>query len=61
MTVPMIPWMRWRGHGWRSCLEMAAAMLVPAISVIALLEAGVAESVGLLMTVEHDARMSRGV
>jgi flagellar biosynthetic protein FliP len=53
MTLPMIPWMRWRGHGWRPTLEMAAAMIVPAIGVIALLEAGAVEGVGLLMTLEH--------
>jgi hypothetical protein len=55
MTVPMIPWMRWRGHGWQPSLEMAAAMIVPAMGVIALLEAGVLEGVGLLMTIEHVA------
>jgi hypothetical protein len=41
MTVPMVAWMRHRGHGWRGCLEMAAAMLVPAIPVIALLRSDV--------------------
>ena len=55
MTLPMIPWMRWRGHGWQPCLEMAAAMIVPAMGVIALLQAGVLEGVGLLMTLEHVA------
>jgi hypothetical protein len=55
MTLPMVPWMRWRGHGWRPCLEMAAAMIVPALAVIALLEAGIVEGVGLLMTIEHAA------
>jgi hypothetical protein len=34
---------------------MAAAMIVPAIGVIALLEAGVIEAVWLLMTLEHVA------
>jgi hypothetical protein len=55
MTLPMIPWMRWRGHGWQPCLEMAAAMIVPAIGVIALLEAGAVEAVWLSMTIEHVA------
>jgi hypothetical protein len=55
MTLPMIPWMRWRGHGWQPSAEMAAAMIVPGIGVIALLEAGVLEGVGLLMTLEHVA------
>jgi hypothetical protein len=31
MTVPMVGWMLFRGHGWRNSTEMAAAMLVPAI------------------------------
>ncbi len=55
MTLPMIPWMRWRGHGWQPSMEMAAAMIVPAIGVIALLEVGVLETVWLLMTLEHGA------
>ena len=28
MTVPMVGWMRHRGHTWRPSLEMAASMLV---------------------------------
>jgi hypothetical protein len=55
MTLPMLPWMRWRGHGWRPSLEMAGAMVVPAIAVIALLEAELVAGVGLLMTIEHAA------
>ena len=46
MTLPMIPWMRWRGHGWPPCLEMVAAMIVPASVVIALFELGAIEAVG---------------
>ena len=53
MTLPMIPWMRWRGHGWQPCLEMVTAMIVPAMGVIALLEVGVVEALWLLMTLEH--------
>jgi hypothetical protein len=55
MTVPMVPWMLWRGHGWRPSLEMAGAMVVPSLGAIALAEAGVA--VWLLMTVEHVAML----
>ena len=55
MTLPMIPWMRWRGHGWRPTLEMAGSMIVPAIAVIGLHEAAVLDGVGVLMTVEHVA------
>ena len=36
MTVAMVAWMRHRGHAWRSCSEMAAAMVVPAIPLICL-------------------------
>jgi flagellar biosynthetic protein FliP len=37
MTAPMVAWMRYRGHGWRQCAEMATAMLVPtAVVVVAL-------------------------
>jgi hypothetical protein len=36
MTVPMVAWMRHRGHAWRNCSEMAAAMVVPAIPLICL-------------------------
>jgi hypothetical protein len=36
MTVAMVAWMRHRGHAWRSCCEMAAAMVVPAIALICL-------------------------
>jgi hypothetical protein len=57
MTLPMIPWMRWRGHGWPPCLEMAGAMIVPAMGVIALLEVGVVEAVWLSMTIEHVAML----
>ena len=36
MTVPMVAWMLFRGHGRRNSAEMAAAMLVPAIPFIIL-------------------------
>ena len=36
MTVPMVGWMRLRGHGWRTLSEMAAAMIIPAIPFIVL-------------------------
>ncbi|MGY1712029.1 hypothetical protein ACI8AC_21225 [Geodermatophilus sp. SYSU D00758] len=29
MTIGMTLVMRWRGHGWRACAEMAAAMYLP--------------------------------
>ena len=36
MTVAMVAWMRHRGQAWRSCSEMAAAMVVPAVALICL-------------------------
>jgi hypothetical protein len=51
MTVPMVAWMRFRGHGWRASNEMAAAMLLPTFAAIALLQTG-ADS-GVLMLAEH--------
>ncbi len=53
MTLPMIPWMRWRGHRWQPTLEMAAAMVLPALGVIALSETQTITTVWLLMTLEH--------
>jgi hypothetical protein len=36
MTVPMVGWMRYRGHGWRANAEMSASMLVPTFAAMAL-------------------------
>jgi hypothetical protein len=36
MSVPMVAWMVWRGHGWRLSLEMGAAMLGPGLAIIVL-------------------------
>jgi hypothetical protein len=41
MTAPMVAWMRLRGHHWNRSLEMAAAMIAPAIPLCALGLAGV--------------------
>jgi len=37
MTIPMAAWMRHRGHGWRATVEMSAAMVLPAIALLAAL------------------------
>ena len=42
MTVPMVAWMRIRGHGWRHGLEMAAGMLIPWAAVLVLVGLGAA-------------------
>lgn len=53
MTLPMVAWMRFRHrHGWKPCLEMAAAMIIPTIAAIGLLAVNVADY-GTLMTFEH--------
>jgi hypothetical protein len=53
MTVPMVAWMRIRGHGWRASNEMAASMMVPTLGVVALLAFGLVEDVGALLVIEH--------
>jgi hypothetical protein len=53
MTVPMVAWMRYRGHGWAASNEMAASMLIPTAGVIALLGSGMVDDIGALLLVEH--------
>jgi flagellar biosynthetic protein FliP len=36
MILPMVGWMRYRGHRWERAWEMAAAMMVPAIALVVL-------------------------
>jgi hypothetical protein len=52
MTVPMVGWMRYRGHGWRANAEMSASMLVPTAAAIGVLQAGLLD-IGVLLHVEH--------
>jgi hypothetical protein len=56
MTVPMVAWMRYRGHTWRANMEMAASMLIPTFAVMGVLWAGVAK--GGLMVPEHAGMLS---
>jgi flagellar biosynthetic protein FliP len=35
MAAPMAAWMRYRGHGWPATAEMSAAMILPAIALLA--------------------------
>jgi hypothetical protein len=53
MTLSMIAWMRFRGHDWRSNLEMAASMVLPTLGTLALLGAGIVEGAGPLMLILH--------
>ena len=55
MTVPMVAWMRHRGHGWRPSAEMAASMFVPTLVVVGMLTADVGGDVHSLMAIQHVA------
>jgi hypothetical protein len=57
MTVPMVAWMGFRGHGWRLSMEMAASMLVPTVAVMGLLEGGMVEDYDMLLLLEHVAML----
>jgi hypothetical protein len=56
MTIPMVAWMRYRGHRWQPTLEMAASMIIPTLVAIALLAAGIM-SFEALMGLEHVAML----
>jgi hypothetical protein len=57
MTVPMVGWMRYRGHGRQANTEMSASMFLPTFAVIALLWAGLVEDIGTLLVIEHVAML----
>jgi hypothetical protein len=52
MTVPMVAWMSYRGHGWARSTEMAAAMVVPSLTAAALAAGGALGSGGA-MALQH--------
>jgi flagellar biosynthetic protein FliP len=52
MSAGMVAWMRHRGHGWASSLEMAGAMFAPALALFPLLWLGVISGDDLLV-LEH--------
>ena len=41
MTVPMVAWMRHRGHSWQLSWEMTAAMVIPGFALLCLYWMGV--------------------
>ena len=57
MTLPMVAWMRYRGHGWRATNEMAASMLIPTFAAMALVATGTMSS-GSVMVLEHVAMLA---
>jgi flagellar biosynthetic protein FliP len=40
MSVPMVAWMRYRGHRWPDCWAMTAAMVVPMGALVGLVALG---------------------
>jgi hypothetical protein len=48
MTVPMVLWMRYRGHSWERGGEMAIAMILPALPLLMLYTVGVIPARGVL-------------
>jgi len=54
MTIPMVAWMRYRGHSWPIAAEMSGAMLAPTVVAIALLGTVAFET---LMVFEHVAML----
>ena len=56
MSAGMVAWMRHRGHGWASTLEMAGAMFAPAVALFPLLWLGVIAGETLLV-MEHLAML----
>ena len=53
MTVPMVAWMRVRGHAWGPSAEMAASMILPSLAVVGFLAAGVVTDLGTLLGIQH--------
>jgi hypothetical protein len=56
MSVGMVVWMRYRGHGWASTLEMVGAMFAPAIALLPLLWLDVISG-DVLVLLEHVAML----
>ena len=52
MTVPMVWWMRYRGHPLRHSVEMAGSMVVPTAIIVALYWLGTIPSGGV-MAAQH--------
>jgi hypothetical protein len=55
MTVPMVAWMRYRGHGWAPAAEMTAAMFAPTAVAIGLLWGGALEGSHAPLMIQHVA------
>jgi hypothetical protein len=49
MTIAMTAWMRFRGHGWRPCIEMGAAMYLPFLALFVPMWAGLLSTADMLL------------
>jgi hypothetical protein len=49
MTIAMTAWMRFRGHGWRPCIEMGAAMYLPFLALFVPMWAGLLSVADMLL------------
>ncbi|GGZ82329.1 hypothetical protein [Streptomyces bluensis] len=56
MSAGMAVWMRRRGHGWPSVLEMCGAMFVPTLALLPLLRLGVVAPDSMIV-LEHLAML----
>lgn len=57
MTVPMVAWMRLRGHSWRHGYEMAFGMLAPVVAIDVLLGFGASATLSWLQHAAGPAMM----
>ena len=55
MTVPMVAWMRHRGHGWAPAADMTASMFLPSFAAVGLLWAGLETDTHALLMIQHVA------
>ena len=61
MSMPMVAWMRYRGHRWSDGLEMTLAMLVPMFALVLPVEIGVVGLTGHSLTMLAHAAMIVGM
>jgi hypothetical protein len=57
MTVPMVAWMRVRGHAWRHTVEMSVGMLAPWAAVLALVALGAGSAAPWLAQLDGPAML----
>jgi hypothetical protein len=61
MVVPMVAWMRVRGHRWRHGFEMGAAMIVPVAVILFVCSVGIEETFPWFTTSLTGAAMFLGM